>query len=225
MKFPIFVAAALATLVAIEAAKMVRVKREALASRDKRAAVSFASLAGDAHLGVFSSFRAANDDIVETPKGVSRRRLKQTFGDLEVIGASAEAESDQTGHLTGHMYGSVATGLVKDIPDPEACQRSIDEMLEIAITGEHYDVNDPNIDNKDGRRVVWVDSETHVGSLAYRVEFLYVSSDIISRPAYYINACTKDVIVSFDQRAVPASLELAGTPRQAALYTTPTDYV
>ncbi|XP_005102004.1 elastase-like [Aplysia californica] len=171
--------------------------REALES--PRSKVTLASLAYSANMGPGTGFRLANDDLFRSAKGVSRRRLVETYGDLEVVGATAAAETDLSGQLTGNVYGRVALGLEEDIPDPDACQTPISEMLEIAIRAENYDVSDERIENKDGRRLVYIDPDTHLASLAYRVEFFYAGQRVVSRPAYFIDACNRSVLLHFDQ--------------------------
>ena len=48
-------------------------------------------------------------------------------------------------------------------------------------------------------RLVWVDPETKVAQLAYYVEFQFMNRTLFSRPTFFLDACTKDVITSYDQ--------------------------
>ena len=41
--------------------------------------------------------------------------------------------------MSGQFYGNVATGLQTDIPDPEACQQTDEDMYNHAIRVQGYD--------------------------------------------------------------------------------------
>ncbi|XP_035825718.1 elastase-like [Aplysia californica] len=200
MRCAVFTVAALAIIVIVEGARVEKIKILRGSLQQRKSQVTLSSLASSTNMDAGTGFRNANDNMFRSAKGVGRRRLVETYGGLDVFGATAMAETDlATGDLTGNVFGHVAFGLQNDIPDPDACQRPISEVLEIAIRAENYDINDPHIERKDGRRLVYVDPDSLMASLAYRVEFFYANQRVVSRPAYFIDACNSSVLLHFDQ--------------------------
>lgn len=135
------------------------------------------------------------------PNGGEAVRVTEMWHGREIIGTGMEVEKVGNS-FTGALYGEVASGISDDISDPNACEVSLSEAVAKAAELEGRDPNDERISEKSGKAVVWVDPETSVASLAYIVEFLYESltedPPVVSRPTYYLNACTMETILSFD---------------------------
>lgn len=176
-----------------------RIRRVILNAGDISGAITFKKLAIAAKLGDQGTLKKTTNQLIPSAKGVNRWRLTQTFNNLDVFGASAIAEVDEYGRLTGQLYGPLAMNIEQDIPGPNVCQKNIDTMVNFAIRQEGFSLTDRHIDKTDGRRVVYIDIKTIKAHLAYRVEFLYTNNKHASYPVYFIDACTSKVLAAFNQ--------------------------
>ncbi|GFN93275.1 metalloprotease [Plakobranchus ocellatus] len=95
-------------------------------------------MASAMNIGEHTGLRTTSSDLGDTGRGVKRCRLEQTFNGYEVFGSGLEAETDLGGHLTGQYNGVVADDLDAQIPDPEACQRNVQDIIDIAMAEEGY---------------------------------------------------------------------------------------
>ncbi|KAL8582085.1 hypothetical protein ACOMHN_004005 [Nucella lapillus] len=71
-------------------------------------------------------------ETAKTAKGNERRKVKQTYAGLEVVGASADVEVTKSGVMTGGVSGNLAYSLKDDIPNPNACRRNMNEIKDVS---------------------------------------------------------------------------------------------
>merc|ERR1719184_286125 len=198
MRVQVLITVFVATFMLTESAVVKQFRRRATREEKRSGGVTLSKLAHDVLKGREEGFKEVNHMKVPGAKGEDSVRVIQTYGGMEVEGTAAEVEETHEGALTGEIHGLVALGLEKDIPDKEVCPQLVEDMIAIAVEAEGLDPADEKIVNAFGKRVVRIDQETGVGVLAYYVEFVY-HGEPVSRPTYYINACDKSVITSYNQ--------------------------
>lgn len=126
-------------------------------------------------------------------------RLVQTYAGYDVFGSSAEAEMDLQENYSGQMLGEIVRDLQSQIPNPEACQRKVTSLQNLAIRLKRLNPRDRNVVNRDARRIIFASPELRKAKLAYRIEFLYMKEDYITKPVYFFDACTGLVLLTYDQ--------------------------
>lgn len=162
--------------------------------------LNLTSLVSIAQLGEgYSLADGSHGQTLESPKGIRRRRMRLMFEGLDIFGASIEAEVDSNGHYTGQMYGYTLKNIPRHIPDADACQQDVSILLNKAIVFEGLSPNNTTIQRSESRRLIFIAPRMKRAKLAYRVEFMYTTEDLISRPVYFFDACTIDIILSFDK--------------------------
>ncbi|XP_076441040.1 neutral protease-like [Babylonia areolata] len=127
--------AVLAVVPACEAAQRREVNMD-LGGKGLNVNSDISSLAGVLNLDSGSSFRPGEEAqrrALRTAKGSMRRRIRQTYGGLEVVGASADVEVTRDGQLRGAVSGVLAFHLQGDIPDPDACSRPTSVLLAVRL--------------------------------------------------------------------------------------------
>lgn len=121
----------------------------------EKPALNLNSLANIAQLGVGSSFRYLGEGKIEkTAKGVKRIRMKQTYNGLDVWGSKITAEMDAEENLIGQMYGSVIANIAKYIPNPDACQRKVKNLIKRAISLSGFKWGNKDSQEQNGYRLV-----------------------------------------------------------------------
>ncbi|KAL8582086.1 hypothetical protein ACOMHN_004006 [Nucella lapillus] len=173
------------------------VRREVSMTLDGRA-VSLDDL--PEHLNLDIPVKFYRSQQAKTAKGHDRLKIEETFGGLQVVGASADVEVTEDGSVTGSLSGTLAFHLEKDIPDPNACRRDVKDIKDRVkqyLKDEKNILIGPKTPMENFKHVYKVDFEgdNAPAKLICEVDCFLNLQTTVSRPFFQLDACDPDLAI------------------------------
>ncbi|XP_071116728.1 virulence metalloprotease-like [Haliotis cracherodii] len=132
-------------------------------------------------------------DTITTVHGAQRRRYRELYKGMPVIGSSIEADVDDNGRYDGGaVTGTLILSMTNDIPNPGLCQLTEQEAQDTLLQGEGLAL-DIHILRKEIVKKIFVDNAKKA-HLVFATDILVELPEKESRPYYLIDRCDGSVL-------------------------------